>query len=487
MREHLHSTGYLQATSPATAIESRSSFSSEGDSSYSATFRELFCVTAYDIAKTLDTGLQNLGNLYEEVITTGTSMNLAKTVFKDANVGKNIIAADMVNKDMEPGMANPILFGRGQMLVLTKKADIGEVKRLQNLGYHFANMDQVGDNLARSLQISRDDLLNMVDRWQAFTDREPSIPASGTYLASFLLQPAPGMRGLDVIVPRTNPDRLPMVKLANGELNVQQLELLTKFNGLSLDDCLVRAGQRHGTETADEDAFLETFRNRILDLVHDAPESALHRAVFAAKKLDIAHGIVGQKERAAAVVFAFCGIKEIYIQSLQSLTLKCIPMSFFQTYLRSYPGSPDHQILAIRNHKEFATLTQAPSITKEPVQRNKWPFRLRPHRSRSSDMTLQPDSCSEKGLVNLTSSCADTSSSHPWGGIMVTSTQQIIHDETKKDGATMELRDMGVKSEAGIADAEQQTLADKLMSITTAFRDPHATRALPKDLYYGRR
>ncbi|KAJ4323956.1 hypothetical protein N0V94_001600 [Neodidymelliopsis sp. IMI 364377] len=487
MREHLHNTGYLQTTSPATATESRSSFSSEDDSSYSATFRELFCVTAYDIAKTLDTGLQNLGSLYEEVITTGTSMNLAKTVFKDTNVGKNIIAADMVNKDMGPGIANPVLFGRGQMLVLTKKADIGEVKRLQNLGYHFANMGQVGDNLARSLQVSRDDLLDMVDRWHAFTDREPSVPTSGTYLASFLLQPAPGMRGLDVIVPRTNPDQLPMVKLANGELNVQQLQLLTEFNGLSLDDCLVRAGRRHGTEIAEEDAFLETFRNRMLDLVHNVPESALHRAIFSAKKLDIAHGIVGQKERTSAIVFAFCGIKEIYIQSLQSLTLKCIPMSFFQTYLRSYPGSPDHQILAIRNHKEFATLTQAPLITKEPVQRNKWPFKLRPHRSRSSDMTLQPDSCSEKGLVNLTSSCADASNSHPWGGIMVTSTQQIIHDETKKGGTTMELRDMGVKSEAGIADAEQQTLADKLMSITTAFRDPHATRALPKDLYYGRR
>lgn len=105
----------------------------------------------------------------------------------------------------------------------------------------------------------------------------------------------------------------------------------------------------------------------------------------------------------------------------------------------------------------------------------------------SSDTTLQPDSCSEKGLVNLSSPCVDTSSSHPWGGIMVTSTQQIVHDESKRHGSTMELREMGVKSEAGVADTEQQTLADSLMSITTAFRDPHAQRALPKELYYGKR
>ncbi|KAL1655313.1 hypothetical protein SLS61_002200 [Didymella pomorum] len=490
MREHLHSTGYLQSTSPSTAADSRSSFSSEDDSTYSATFRELFCVTAYDIAKTLDTSLQNLGTLYEEVATTGTSMSMARAVFKDPHDRKEILAADVANKDVETGMANPILFGRGQMLVLTKKADANEVRRLQNLGYHFANIDQVGDNLARSLQVTRDDLHDMVARWQSFTEREPSIPPSGTYLASFLLQPAPGMRGLDVIVPRANPDRLPMVKLANGDLTVGELKVLASFNGLSLDECLARTGLRSGLESKVDDAFFENFRNSILDLVNDAPEAALHRAIFSAKQLNIAHG-AGSKERSPATVFAFCGIKEIYIQSLQSMTLKCIPMSFFQTYLRSYPGSPDHQILAIRNHKEFATLTRTTSITEKPEKRtNRWHFKLRSKRSMSSDTTLQPDSCSEKGLVNPTSPCVDASSGHPWGGmggIMVTSTQQIVHDVSKNNGSTMELREMGVKSEAGVADTEQQTLADRLMSITTAFRDPHAQRALPKELYYGRR
>lgn len=488
MREHLHSTGYLQTTSPSTAADSRSSFGSEGDSTYSATFRELFCVTAYDIAKTLDTSLQNLGALYEEVATTGTSISMARAVFKDPHDRNEILAADVANKDVETGVANPILFGRGQMLVLTKKADVDEVRRLQNLGYHFANIDQVGDNLARSLQVTRDDLHDMVDRWHAFTNREPSIPPNGTFLASFLLQPASGMRGLDIIVPRANPDRLPMVKLANGDLSLGELKVLTSFNGLSLDECLARSGQRSGLETKEEEAFLENFRNGILDLVDDAPESALHRAIFSAKQLDIAHGVAGKKEHSPATVFAFCGIKEIYIQSLQSMTLKCIPMSFFQTYLRSYPGSPDHQILAIRNHKEFATLTQIPSITEKPEKRTRrWNFGLRSHRSMSSDTTLQPDSCSEKGLVNPTSPCVDTNSSHPWGGIMVTSTQHIVRDESKKNGSTLELREMGVKTEAGVADTEQQTLADRLMSITTAFRDPHAQRALPKELFYGRR
>lgn len=489
MREHLHSTGYIQTTSPSTDPESRESVSSEDDSTYSATFRELFCVTAYDIAKTLDTSLQNLGTLYEEVVATGTSMSMTRTVFKESNGRKEILATDVANKNVETGMASPILFGRGQMLVLAKKADMSEVKRLQNLGYHFANVNQVGENLAHSLQVTRDDLHDMVDRWHAFTKREPSVPADGTYLASFLLQPAPGMRGLDIIVCRTTPDQLPMVRLANGALTTRELRLLTGFNGLSLDDCLARTGYRSGIESKEEVAFLEKFRNGILDLLHDAPEHALHRAIFSAKQLNIAHGVAGQQERSPATVFAFCGIKEIYVQSLQSLTLKCVPMSFFQTYLRSYPGSPDHQILAIRNHKEFAMLTRTPSIAQEPTTRsNKWHLKLRSHWSSiSSDSTLQPDSCSEKGLVNPMSPSIDASNSHPWGGIMVTSTQQVVHDESKKEGVTMEMQDMGVKSEAGVADTEQQTLADRLMSITTAFRDPHVTRTLPRDVYFVKR
>lgn len=42
-------------------------------------------------------------------------------------------------------------------------------------------------------------------------------------------------------------------------------------------------------------------------------------------------------------------------------------------------------------------------------------------------------------------------------GIMVTSIQQVIHDELKKDETAMEMRDIGVKSEADVADTEQQT------------------------------
>jgi hypothetical protein len=489
MRDHLQNTGYIQSTSsPTQAIDSRESFSSDDDSSYSATFRELFCVTAQEIARSLDTKLQNLGCLFEDVLTTGTLLN--RMIYYNSPGNKAILAAEVATttKDIEAGIANPILFGKGQLLVLTRRVDTSEANRLQNLGYRFANIEQVGDQLARSLQVSRDDLENLVARLDSFSKREPAVPTKGTFLASFLIQPSPAMRGLDVVVPRATPDRLPMVKLSDEELDTHQLRLLATFNGLSLDDCLTRISQRTLTGT-DDDIFMEKFRNRIMDLLRDCPETTLHRAIFSARQLDIAHGMIGQKEYSPATVFAFCGIKEIYIQSLQSLTLKTIPLSLFQTYLRSYPGCPDHAILAQKNHKEFSSLTRVTSNPKVPTTRGGsiWPARLRSKSvSLPTDLSWQPDSSSEKGLVHVTQSPPDAAS-HPWGSIMVTSTQNMTIDDSKKDGGGMEMRDLGVKSEIGMAETERSTLADRLMSITTGFRDPHGAKALPKELYFGRR
>ncbi|EAT87387.2 hypothetical protein SNOG_04996 [Parastagonospora nodorum SN15] len=394
-----------------------------------------------------------MGTLFEDVLTTGTLLN--RMIYYNSPGQKAILAAEVATtgKDLEAGHASPILFGKGQLLVLTRRVDTGEANRLQNLGYRFANIEQVGDQLARSLQVSRDDLESL------------------TSLSQELLRTA-----------------CPMVKLSNEELDIQEIRLLATFNGLTLDDCLKRISQRTLTGS-DDDIFLENFRDKMYDLLRECPETALNHAFFSARQLDVAHDLVGHKDMTAATVFAFCGIKEIYVQSLQSLTLKTIPLSLFQTYLRSYPGCPDHAILAQKNHKEFSSLQRVSTKDKTPNTRSSglWPSNLlKKAKPTPTEMPWQGDSSSEKGLVHVSQSPPD-SASHPWGSIMVTSTQNMTIYDGNKDGAAMEMRELGVKSEVGMAETERPTLADRLMSITTGFRDPHAARALPKDLVYGRR
>jgi hypothetical protein len=479
MREHLGSTGYLSNV-PVGSTGSETPTEDEADTNYSAAFRELFCVTAQDIARSLDTRLQDLGDLYEDVLTTGTLLN--KNLWRDQH-GKNIIAADVVATpgDIEAGLAKPILFGKGQLLILTRKVKTEEANRLQNNGYRFASLDQVGDTLARSLQIGREDLNLLIGRLNLFCQRDNWALSKGTYLAAFLLQPSPTMNGLDVVVPRITPDRLPMVQFASGELSSRQLKVLAEFDGLTMDECLVRIGQRSGTDTED-DLWLEKFRNVMVKLLQDVTEPVLRQATFPCQQLDATHGITGQNVRSYATVFAFCGIKEIYNQSLRSQALRYVPWSFFRTQQRVYPGCPDHMIFAQKNHKEFSTLLASAPKSPSPSHAFKWPRWGLRSQSSARTAAVQPDSSSEKGLVNTDTSMMSVHNvSYAFGGIMVS--QEVVIDEDQKE-SHIELADMGVRAEAGVADKEQQTMAEKLLLITSALRDP--SNKLSRDLY-GRR
>lgn len=476
MRDHLQHTGYLQVTTPLGGNSRESMGTEEGDSTFSAVFRQMFCVTAQDIARSMETRLQDLGQLYEDVLTTGTLSS--RTIFKDSQ-GRPIIASDVVapQKDIEASQT-PVLFGRGQLLVLTRKVEKEEADRLQNIGYRFASTNQIGDHLARSMQISRDDLNGLIVRLQTYCEKRVTVPQHGTYLASFLLQTSPVMKGIDVIVPKMSPDRLPMVKLMPDDPTARQLRLLSTFNGLTLDECLARISYRSGSVTQD-DIFMEKFRNHIHELVAQVPEPALRHATFSSHQLDIAHGVRGQTEAFTATMFAFCGIKEVYSQSLQSEKLQYIPLSFLKTILRSYPGCPDHAIFAQQNHKEFGSLFSLagePSVTGSKAGA-KWTSIFNSKGRALSEVTVPTDNSSEKGLVHISDSALNPPSNVGFGGIMVS--QEVV---ISQDAGTsqIELQEMGVRSQAGVGDSEQLTMADHLLSITTSFRDPHA-RVLVKD------
>ncbi|CAI6338225.1 unnamed protein product [Periconia digitata] len=474
MREHLGHTGYLQV---GTGGASRESIDTEEDTdaSYSAAFREMFCVAAQDIAKSLETRLHNLGHLYENVETTGTQHN-ARNLFASTH-GKPILAAEVTTEqpDPEAGHSNPIVFGRGQLLVLTRRVDADEASRFQNRGFRFAGIEQVEEQLAHSLQISRGDLHDLIGRLQSSCARDSPIPCKGTYLAAFLLKPSPAMEGLDIVVQRKYPDRLPMVELATRELTDNEVKLLSAYAGLTLKECLDKIGQ-HSGDTPGDSLFLANFRKKIQELCVECPDPAVQQAVFSAQQLKMAHGASTLNNPSEATLFAFCGIKEIYHQSLRSAHLQSMPLSFFRTSLRSCPGSPDHAILAQKNHKEFSSLLTSTILdTEKPLPPKKsavWSgLRMfhSTHSTQNLDSCVSPDNSSEKSLVDIIPMNSSVAPGHSFGGIMVS--QDVVVSDTVKENMVMELQDLGVRTEAGVGDAAQPTMADKLLAITASIRD----------------
>lgn len=453
MRGNLQSDGQI-----------RTSHYEINDSARSTTFRELFCITAESIATSLDMTLEKLGCLYEDVLTIGTTMNNG-TIPESTNLGTATPDIRAAINNLEFGKITPTVFGKGQMLLLTKTVDNTEAQRLQQLGYSFADVEQVSDNLARSLQIPCGDVEYLMARLHAFSERQHHVPKKGTYLASFLIQPRPGMKEMDVVVWRANPGQLPMIKLANNQLDSRQLELLSTFDGLTLDKCLVQIERSCKLEAGDT-AFMQKFRSGIQSLLRECSEETLHSARFSAQQLDMVHG---QTQFSEAKVFAFCGIKEIYIQSLQSLTLKTIPFSFFNTYLRSQPECVDHEMLAKRNRDEFRSLQQAQSDAESPTTLDA--IRCMILRKKKSSYSVkswnaETSSVNSRAKYRLTRSLT-AASAHLWSGMVMTSIMNINSADCNTDG----------KGNANMGDMECQTLADRLIIITTSFHGSHSNQA----------
>ncbi|EUC35818.1 hypothetical protein COCCADRAFT_2977 [Bipolaris zeicola 26-R-13] len=466
MREHLQLAGYLEATSPGN--KRRNSLHESDDATSSATFRKLFCVTADEMATALEMGLEKLGCLYEDVLTTGT-MTTNRGTWTGTHTTKTTPDVNVTINDLESGRFEPVVFGKGQMLILSRKVDASEAHRLQQLGYSFAEIEQVSHNIARSLQIPCGDLEDLIIRLHAFSDRQYSVPKSGTYLASFLVQPRPGMKSMDVVVPRANSGRLPMVKLDDDQLDSHQLEILSTFDGLTLDRCLARIKASSEPDTK-VSAFMHKFGSQIESLLRECPEEALHFSTFSAQQLDMVNG---QTDFSQAKVFAFCGIKEIYVQSLQSFTLKAIPFSFFKTYLRSQTGCADHAVLVQRNHDEFGYLQRAQSDaeTSSSSLSSKWPWSLRKEKSLSSERSWNEETDSVDNLVNhrLHTRTLTAASGHSMWGRMVTNSLEEIKSPRSKSSFKVEMHSMK-RAKNNMVDQESQTLADLLMTITTASR-----------------
>ncbi|KAL6170169.1 hypothetical protein ACJQWK_03160 [Exserohilum turcicum] len=465
MRRHLQSAGYIHED--AAGLNRCSSLLEYDGLKSSVMFRELFCVTADEIATSLDTGIENLGSLYEDVLVTGTFTT--RKTWTGKRRSNSITAEDVSTSDSELGREKKVVFGKGQMLILTKKVDAAEVTRLQQLGYSFAGIEQVSEHIARSLEIPRDELENLVSRLDAFSERQYSVPKTGAYLASFLIQAKPGMKEMDVIVPRAAPGQLPMVELDDEQLDSEQMSTLAMFDGFTLDECLAQIDKSSEAEI-EKDCFLKTFGHCIDQLLRECPEEALHHAVFSALPLDM---VPGQPEVSQAKVYAFCGIKEIYVQSLQSLTLKTIPFSFLRTYLKTQPGCADHAILAQEINKEFGKLQRTHADAK--LARNgcgfKWRWSKRDKSPTCNDRISNTDTGSDKDLLvyryRLTG-IRKVTSTYSWSGLIMASIEHLNNSGDGKEGTGTDARSLNAKVKA--RNLDQQTLADQLMFIITTLR-----------------
>ena len=474
MKAHLRRDPNARNPSIGSAIEHRSSsVDSEGEHYYSLLFREQFCVAASDLADAMHTQISDLGILYDGIMATGTanSPHLAK-LKRPSSSSTGVTSIDLENGSRHSS------FGKGQALFVVRFADTKESQRLIGSGFRFANMDQVGDLIAKSMQIPYTELSAQVAEMREYFHKEEEIPRAGTFLACFCLRPSikAASASWDILVPKQYPFRLPKVELLPTTLKSWQVKFLSNLDGYSVNQCINWLRLREKETSNPENAeFASLIVQKISSLAELVNESFFRSAVFTAQAVHAAPNHTS--------ILAFCIIPDVHVASIKSShKLIYTPFSFFRIRQRTYKNSMDHAMLASKVHAEFGAIlahsaaeASANSRAGSVGQESQFTSKLwrKAHKSVSASrktsflVPTHSDSASDHELVKSHSgSINNDQSNHTFGGIMVS--QDIMIDNKGKDEAQIEMHKLGPKIEGGEARTEQPTFADELFTITVA-------------------
>jgi hypothetical protein len=497
MRSHLRAVGIMKDRLSLPSTVDTGSPSDDGDveGDYSVIFREYFCVAADELAATLDIPLNDLGVLYNGILTTG-------SYGADFNRKKNVLGRMRRSGDIESGALYPGMFGRGQLLFVVRSVDKIEALRLKSAGYRFANVGNITDILARAMRAPHADIVDTMDRLRLYA-QPPTNPGSpgATYLACFAIRASikTAHRNWEILVPTKQPSELPMVELGHGPLLPWQLERLSKLDGLSVSQSigyLNNIASECGINNEKE--FTEHLLDQITNLTHQVPEDFFQRAIFCAQPV-VAPSLGGERQGLKPQIFAFCIIPDVHGASVKSTAVTYLPLSFFQCIQRVYKRSPDHAILAQRIHREFGAILahkdvaafsqnrssqrlvgldrrlsakiSVPGFSHDRSPRGSSPlpgqdFADLPdsklsHTTRSSKSSTAIDKDPTDWRRSLTAAAAPVA----FGGIMVSSNTKVeVH--TKTNG-TVELEDLGTRAEVGVAANEAPTYVDDLFKIAS--------------------
>ncbi|KAK5127471.1 hypothetical protein LTR85_006810 [Meristemomyces frigidus] len=490
-RMKAHLTG-LRDTSEdeSRPVSSRSSahYDPETYSDYSIVFRERFCAAAASLAATLHIPTERVGVLYDKIIETG-------TLRPEDKVGKrNTVQMDKL-ADVESGRSLN-LFGKGQLLFLTRQLSSEDADKLLNAGFKFASVHQVGRTIAEPMQVPLAALEAHVADLKHYVDKLNTLEKPGTWLAFFGLIPRPNSKGFDVGVKKEDQDQLPDVRLLPVEPQQWQAEFLQRLDGLRTRSCMTFLEDRTQTDTQrsqQEQQFAMVLLQSIVQLGQQVPADWFREARFLARPV-FAHYSQHRLRGGVSWVYTFCVIADMHtsLEACDSVTR--IPLTFFSARQRCYKGSPDHSILARDIHQEFGPLLARRTVKKPASARiKKIPMRmpgssrrLTHHHStpqqtisRSSSFT-RDDGSSEHELVDTSRKLseivpdkgADGERDNTWGGILVNS-ETVVKSDSKSEYSTGNKHlGMGMKVAVGTA-KQEDTFVDELMEVTrTRFMPP---------------
>jgi hypothetical protein len=434
MKKHIRALTVAKASQPG----SQSSLHPY-DSSYShgitednaVIFRELFCVSASALAAQIDEPLENIGVLYDEILSTGVT---AKPGAKDAETGLP---------------TSHTSFGRGQLLFVVRRANNTEAADLQASGYRFAEVQNVIDIMARSMQVEREELQTHIANMKSSSTERILEP--GVHVACFAIRACIN-GGFDVLVQKDAKGLLPTVQLPISELDKAGLDTIQALDGMSVATCLITLRNSPTISDGPAHAFITQFYNAIIALADQIGDPFFQEARLISKPISApCRGPRPQSPPSYAWLIAFRAI--VPIQSRNPMDqLEFSPLSLFNVRQRVYKNTLDHDVFARATHREFAgilfsndsrsSVRGAPARERVSAYLERWfEFRL-----------PSADSGVKKNIV---------SSQPSFGGIMVSQSVVVDVTEVKPDEGS-EMHTFGTIGQAMKEEGDTVTFVNEL-------------------------
>ncbi len=448
----------------------------EDTEDYTRLFKEMFLVAAGDLANELQEPLENIGILFEDIMSTGTVRK------RKRRLCSRFPEMDVLDR-VERGPSTD-LFCRGQLLFLVRRASRQESIKIQSTGYRFADVSNVIDFLAGSMEVTQRELLPCFKRMEAQAGKSNMLEP-GAHLALFALRAMP--KRLEVLVRSDAKNllhatrlRLPRFVPQDEKWHQNILDTLDNMNSV---ECKAKLIALMSCGESDEKYHvLQELHAGVHRLFEGVPDELRSDARLMARPFRApCCSTPANLNPERAYVIAFQVIVDIHKIIVPGPNKEFVSTKLFLCQQRSYRDATDNDTFVRRVRKEFAglleviELPQTSSVSPSSRQQTA-PSTLSRSRAASSEDVVSSGESSTKNLE-------PDRSSQSYGGIHVSKEVSIdISDNPLgEDSSGIEMtivgrhklrvpvgHTMGNRIQAGVkvTDGDHETWMDRLLALT---------------------
>ncbi|KAK5806580.1 hypothetical protein VI817_000838 [Penicillium citrinum] len=225
-------------------------------------FKQLFCVSAQELSNELRLPLEDLGTLYDDVLSTAIPVSRLSRA-----MGRSSLRT-----------------GKGQLMFSVRQLQKQEANRLASFGFRFATIEHVTSALSRRIHVPEVTLLEHLRDMRDYASSNRGF-SEGVHLISFVMRPTV-QDHFEILTTKGTANPLPSSTLPIKRLNVQHLDLLSHLEGWSMASCL-KYLQSNAAIQKDKslDEFREHLMRGIISLSSSFPEDMRSAATFSARPL----------------------------------------------------------------------------------------------------------------------------------------------------------------------------------------------------------